>query len=209
MSGRCGCLKRAGFFVALMFPAMAWAPVVYGETTLEHLHQAFVAEVKAHARYLAFAQQADDEGYGEVASLFRAAARSEEIHAENHLRVIRRLGGSAGPPLEIPRVQRTEQNLRAAIGAEKLEHEQIYAEYLKQARQENNSEAAAAFAMAGASEAQHEKLFRSALARLSQLKGSAHKIWYVCPVCGYTTGEIGFENCPVCETPKERFESGT
>ena len=44
--------------------------------TLEHLQAAFNGESNAHARYLEFAKQADAEGCGPVASLFRAAARA-------------------------------------------------------------------------------------------------------------------------------------
>src|ERR1700751_4519365 len=38
-------------------------------TTLDNMQAAFNGESNAHARYLAFAAQADREGYGEVASL--------------------------------------------------------------------------------------------------------------------------------------------
>src|ERR1019366_4733743 len=59
---------------------------------IDNLQMAFNGESNAHHRYVAFAKKADDEGYGEVASLFRAAARAEEIHASNHSAVIRKLG---------------------------------------------------------------------------------------------------------------------
>ena len=44
--------------------------------TLDNLQAAFNGESNAHARYLAFADKADQEGYGEVGSLFRAAAKA-------------------------------------------------------------------------------------------------------------------------------------
>ncbi len=44
---------------------------------------AFNGESNANARYVAFAVKADEEGYKGVGSLFRAAARAEEIHAED------------------------------------------------------------------------------------------------------------------------------
>ena len=55
-------------------------------TTLDNLQEAFNGESNANARYLAFAQKADEDGYGEVASLFRAAAKAEEIHANKGVR---------------------------------------------------------------------------------------------------------------------------
>ena len=60
--------------------------------TLDNLQAGFNGESNAHARYLAFAEKADQEEYGEVASLFRAAAKAEEFHAANHAAVIKKSG---------------------------------------------------------------------------------------------------------------------
>ena len=57
--------------------------------TLNNLQIAFDGESNAEARYLAFAEKAEAEGYGKVASLFRAASHAEAIHARNHSEVIR------------------------------------------------------------------------------------------------------------------------
>ena len=70
-----------------------------GDRTLENLQTAFNGESNANARYLAFATKADQEGYGGVASLFRAAARAEEIHAANHLVEIKKPGVLRRPKL--------------------------------------------------------------------------------------------------------------
>src|SRR5579863_7767949 len=70
-------------------------------TMMNDLQAAFSGESNAHARYLSFAQKADAEGYHGAASLFRAAARAEEIHAGNHAEVIRSAGG-------IPRAKLTD-----------------------------------------------------------------------------------------------------
>ena len=64
-------------------------------TTLQNMQTAFNGESNAHLRYLAFAEQADRESYGEVASLFRAAARAEEVHASNHAEVIKGMGADS------------------------------------------------------------------------------------------------------------------
>ncbi len=63
-------------------------------STLDNIQTAFNGESNARARYLAFAERADQEGYGEVASLFRAAAKAEEIHAASHAVVIKKMGGT-------------------------------------------------------------------------------------------------------------------
>ena len=68
-------------------------------TVLDDLQAAFQGESNANARYEAFAKKADEEGYAQVARLFRAAARAEKIHAASHGQVIRSLG--AEPKAEI------------------------------------------------------------------------------------------------------------
>jgi rubrerythrin len=60
--------------------------------TLANLQSAYNGESNAHAKYLASAKKADEEGFGAAASLFRAAAKAEAIHAENHARVILQAG---------------------------------------------------------------------------------------------------------------------
>ena len=85
------------------------------EPTMSNLQTAFNGESNAHARYLAFAVKADAEGYAGVASLFRAAARAEEIHAGNHAAVIKDFGGIPVAKLEDPGVKSTRENLEAAL----------------------------------------------------------------------------------------------
>ena len=60
-------------------------------TTIANLLAAFDGESNANAKYVAFATKADADGWHGAASLFRAAAQAEQIHAANHARVIRQL----------------------------------------------------------------------------------------------------------------------
>ncbi len=53
------------------------------------LMQAFAGESQANRRYLPFAQQAEKEGYHQVAKLFRSAAEAETVHAHAHLRALK------------------------------------------------------------------------------------------------------------------------
>ena len=55
-------------------------------STMDNLKDAFAGESQANRKYLAFAQKADEEGFGQAAKLFRAAA--ETIHTHNHLKVM-------------------------------------------------------------------------------------------------------------------------
>ncbi len=173
--------------------------------TLDNLQAAFNGESNAHARYLAFAKKADAEGYGEAASLFRAAARAEEIHAANHAVVIKKLGGTPTADIKEPEVKSTADNLQAAIAGESYERDTMYPEFLAQARTEGNRDAVETFNFAKTAETEHATLYGDTLKKLNGLKGSKAKAIYVCTVCGYTTAQINFEKCPSCFNPKDKY----
>jgi rubrerythrin len=174
------------------------------ETTMSNLQAAFNGESNAHAQYLAFAKKADAEGYRGVASLFRAAARAEEIHAANHANVINKFGGRPRGKLESAMVGSTRENLAAAIKGETYERDEMYPAFVRQAQRDGNIEAIQTLSFALTAEAEHAKLYKDALANLEQM--SASRVFYVCPTCGFTTASPEFERCPTCATPKERFE---
>lgn len=175
-------------------------------TTLQNMQTAFNGESNAHARYLAFAKQADSEGYGQVGSLFRAAARAEEIHAANHAVVIKELGAVPEANVVTPEVKSTRQNLEAAIKGETYERDTMYPDFLKQARADSNKSAVRSLNLAKTAEAEHAKLYTAALADLDNLKGSKSVEFSVCPTCGFTVRDPTFSKCPSCFTPKEKFE---
>lgn len=175
-------------------------------TTLENLQAAFNGESNAHARYLAFAQQADKEGYGKAASLFRAAAKAEEIHARNHADVIKKMGGTPEAKIEAPVVASTKENLEAAIKGETYERDVMYPEFLQQALAERNPDAIRTFSFAKAAEAEHAKLYTSAAADPSKMKAKG-VTYQVCSVCGYTVPKADFSRCPSCFSPKEKYET--
>jgi rubrerythrin len=193
-------------FAAALTLALA-AGTSASATTLENLQAAFNGESNANARYLAFAKQADSEGYGGVASLFRAAARAEKIHATNHAEVIKELGASPQAKIETPDVKSTRENLAAAVKGETYERDTMYPDFLKQARADRNSHAVRTLNLDKAAEAEHAKLYVAALAGLDQLKGAKAATYYVCPVCGFTARETKFSKCPSCFTSKEAFET--
>ncbi|MCK5562975.1 rubrerythrin family protein, partial [Candidatus Bathyarchaeota archaeon] len=51
--------------------------------TEDNLKSAFAGESQAHMRYLIFANKAEQEGFPNVARLFRAIAYAEQLHATN------------------------------------------------------------------------------------------------------------------------------
>lgn len=184
------------------------SPAVSGPaagSTLDNLQAAFNGESNVHARYLAFATKADEEGFGQVASLFRAAGRAEEIHAANHAVVIKKLGGVPKADVKAPEVKTTKDNLQAAIAGESYERDTMYPDFLAQARKDANKDALQTFNFAKAAEAEHAKMYGDALARLDSLKGSKAMNYYVCTVCGFTTTKLDFLKCSVCFNPKDKY----
>jgi rubrerythrin len=176
------------------------------QPTLSNLMAAYDGESNARVRYQAFAKQADAEGYGAVASLFRAAARAEGIHANNHAEVIRQMGGTPRAEVKPPQVKTTAENLKAAIAGEEYERDVMYPKFLALAKAENNGAAVETLEYAGQAEGTHARLYTEALNNLSQWKAPARK-FYVCTVCGYTVSEITFKKCPSCKSPKEKYEA--
>jgi rubrerythrin len=201
-----GMEKFAHSLLALMLAVMVLPSMAAASKTIDNLQAAFNGESNAHARYLAFATKADEEGYGQVASLFRAAAKAEEIHAANHAVVIKKLGGTPEAKIETPVVGSTKENLEAAIKGESYERDTMYPEFLKQARAEGNTDAVQTFNYAKTAESEHAKLYSQALNDLPTLKGSKSKDHFVCTVCGYTTVQMDFSKCPSCFNSKDKYE---
>lgn len=173
--------------------------------TAENLQAAFHGESNACARYRAFAGKADEEGYGPVATLFRAAARAEEIHAANHAAVMAGMGVTPQVRLETPVVKSTSENLQAAIEGEIYERDVMYPDFIARARMEGSDPAINTFTLAKDVEAEHARLYSKALSELASLRG-AGTVYYVCPICGFTSTHPDFDLCPVCSGPVEDYE---
>jgi rubrerythrin len=202
---------RKALALAVTMGLGAWAlpakpPDSQSTQTMKNLNAALNGERNAQAKYLAFAQKADEEGYGAVASLFRAAATAELIHGTNHEQAIRKLGGTPDVKLETPTVQSTAENLQAAISGESHEQKSMYPEFIHQARQDRSVPAIVTFEQAMRTEEEHAKFFEEALRDLDKLKGSGPRTYYVCTVCGYTTTDLNFDKCMNCFKPKDRYK---
>ncbi len=161
-------------------------------STTENLKAAFAGESQANRKYLAFAKKADQEGFPQIARLFRAAAEAETVHAHAHLRV---LDG----------VKSTTENLEAAITGEGYESDVMYPQFIAEAEQEGNKRALGSFKDALAVEKVHFGLYTRALDTLKQGRDMDPAPLYVCNVCGNTIeGEVP-DRCPVCNAVRERF----
>ena len=161
--------------------------------TSDNLQDAFSGESQASRKYLYFAQKADEEGYRQIARLFRAASDAETVHARNHLRVMQGINS-------------TRENLKAAIGGENYEFTKMYPDFMKQADADGNQKAKDSFDLANKVEQIHHRLYQQALGMLEKGQSIAEKPIYVCQVCGNTVEGEAPEKCPICGAPGKMFK---
>ncbi|GAB4251055.1 MAG: rubrerythrin family protein [Candidatus Methylacidiphilales bacterium] len=171
--------------------------------TIRNLNAAYRGESNAAHRYKLFAEAAEKEGYAQVAKLFRAASKAEEIHRETHKKTIATLGGKVDSfPLDAVNVKSTAENLRAALQGESYEWDTMYPKFLKTAEEENAREALRSFRFAMAAETEHAKLYQAALDTLGKIFSEDY---YVCQVCGMTVSVLPEKKCSSCRKGVEKY----
>ena len=163
-------------------------------TTLENLKEAFAGESQAFQKYSAFARKADQDGFPNVARLFRLAAQAEKIHAEGHFR-------------NMDGVNNTAENLEAAIAGETYEFTTMYPPMVTQAEKEGHK-ASRMLDYAFDAEGIHAKLYTQALNAVKGGKDLGATEFYLCPVCGNIEYGKPPEKCPVCGTLGTKFVKG-
>jgi len=157
--------------------------------SLNNLAEAFAGESQANRKYLAFAKKAEEEGYSQIAKLFRAASEAETIHAHNHLR---EMGG----------IKSTKENLETAIGGETDEFQNMYPRMIKEAEAEGNESAKRSFYFANEVEKIHANLYEKA----HKYIGDNEPVdYYVCGVCGNTVENEAPDTCPICGAKRDQF----
>jgi rubrerythrin len=158
-------------------------------STEDNLMEAFAGESQANRKYLAFAKKADEDGFFQVARLFRAAAEAETVHAHNHLKVLKG-------------IESTEENLETAIAGEVEEFKEMYPAFIKEAKEEGNEAALWSFDVANKVEEIHANLYQKALDNLGE---NVEVIYYVCNFCGNTVEKEAPDICSICGAPKKEF----
>lgn len=177
-------------------------------TTLnyENMKDAFKGETTASAKYAAYSKKAEEEGYHEIALLFKAASASEKIHAGNHLAVL--LEGGQEVPSFTPEftVKSTSENLKDAIAGETYEITTMYPEFIVNANKAGNQFSLMSLNYAYKTEQKHKPLYEQALAALeSNNVKSLPSVFYVCPTCGNTYDTKAPSRCGISMTSSEKF----
>lgn len=161
-------------------------------STIENLADAFAGESQANRRYLAFAKKAEQDGFPQVAKLFRAAAEAETVHAHAHLRA---MGGVKG----------TVENLQEAADGEGHEFKKMYPPYIEEARAEGSKQAEISFTNANAVEEIHYNLYNSAIEAVKGGGDLPERKIFICRICGNTVYDEAEDKCTVCGAPKSQF----
>ncbi len=164
--------------------------------TTDNAKEAYAGESQANRKYLAFSEKAAEEGYRNIATLFKAAAEAEAIHARKLLKVLNT-------------VETTKDNLQAGIAGETHEFTEMYPAFIRAADEEKRSDAVLAFTYAMKAEQVHAKLYEKALALLKSGSDMGREKIFLCPVCGNI--EIGKapERCPICSVFGKQFREIT
>ncbi len=154
-----------------------------GPKTMNNLKEAFAGESQANRKYLAFAAQAEKDGFLQVAKLFRAAAEAETVHAHSHLRAMEG-------------IKSTQENLAEAIAGETHEFKSMYPQMIAEAEGEGSARALRSFKFANEVEKVHAGLYQKALDTLGQELEPFD--YFICPVCGHTVERGAPDVCMVC-----------
>ena len=157
---------------------------------IDDLNEAISGESQANQHYLAFAKKAEEEGHNQIAKMFRAIAKAEEIHAYNHM-------------VSLGYIKDTAENIKMAIAGENYEHTTMYPEFIEDAIAEDHKKAKKSFRWAQKVEVIHEEIYKEALSKLDEEEESFD--YYVCPKCGHTHPRNRPDMCPVCGAPGEDY----
>jgi rubrerythrin len=180
-------------------------------TVIRNLETAFEEETRTSTAYKAYAARADEEGFSGLASLFRATALAEQIHAGNHGRVLRHMGGSPRIDVPMPRIDGSFENLRTALVDQKFEVDYLYPAFLTSAVPLFDSAAIRSFHLALEADKSHVQMYGEIMARIN---GGGSPGWeyekhafFVCGLCGYAAEHTDGDNCPGCNYLWEKFEA--
>lgn len=167
-----------------------------GTQTEKNLEAAFAGESQARNKYTYFSTVAQQEGYEQIAALFRQTAENEMAHAKLWFEELGGLGDTA-------------HNLLHAAEGENYEWTDMYDGFAKTAEEEGFPELAAKFRLVAAIEKRHEERYRALLRNVETaqvFEKSEVKVWE-CRNCGHiVVGTAAPEVCPTCRYSQSFFE---
>jgi len=173
----------------------AWAADSAHSGTVRDLQAAYVAEYNSFQRYEAFALKADEEGFPQAATLFRAVARAEQIHFTLLGDSIQSLGVVPVTDVVLPQIDSTKQNLSiAANNYEVTERDTLYPQLIKRAKADGDKKAGPVYDAIRKAEIEHYKLFTAAAKNLNAMR-TPIKGYFVCAATGMVSTAVDPGNC--------------
>ena len=167
-----------------------------GTRTEANLMAAFAGESQARNKYTYYASKAKKDGYVQIAQLFEETANNEKEHAKIWFKLLH-----DGMP-------DTLTNLNDAAAGENYEWTDMYAQFVKEAKEEGFDHIAYLFSEVAKIEKEHEERYRKLIANIEGglvFSKDNDAIWQ-CSNCGHiVVGKAAPEVCPVCEHPKSYF----
>jgi len=164
--------------------------------TIENAKEAFAGESQANRKYQAFSEKAADEGFKNIATLYKAASEAEAIHAKKLLKVL-------------AAIEPTAKNLEASIAGETHEFTTMYPGFIKVAEAEGRSDAVLAFTHAMKAEQVHATLYKKALDAVNAGNDLGREKIFLCPVCGNIETGKAPDKCPICGVFGKQFREIT
>ena len=168
-----------------------------GSKTEANLMAAFAGESQARNKYTYYAGQARKEGFVHIAEIFEETANNEKEHAKMWFKL-----------LHDGKVPGTEDNLKDAAAGENYEHDVMYADFAKVAKEEGFTKIAKLFEEVALIEKSHADRYTQLLDNVRNkrvFEKSSPVVWY-CSNCGYLRQDKHSpEVCPVCAHPQSFF----
>lgn len=184
-------------------------PNFQGSQTEHNLLASFAGESQARGRYTLFAEQAEAEGYMQIAAIFRETAEQELSHAKQFFNCLE--GGMVEIKAAYPAgvVSDTLTNLREAAAGEREEWSDLYMNFAKTAEEEGFKDIAVLFKNVAKVEVVHEARYNRLADHLEQglTFESIEEMDWQCRQCGYVYhGKKAPKKCPVCGASQGYFQ---
>lgn len=182
---------------------------IKGTRTEHNLLASFAGESQARSRYTLFAKKAEEEGYQQIAAVFRETAEQELQHARQFFSLLE--GGMVEITAAYPAgvVGDTAKNLAEAAAGEREEWGVLYENFAKTAQEEGFPHIANTFKLVARVEQMHEQRYLKLLERLetgTEFEDEEPVEW-MCRNCGFTiTAKAAPKRCPVCGVDQGWFE---
>ncbi len=182
---------------------------IKGTNTEQNLLKAFAGESQAARRYEMYAKAASEEGYEQIANIFRQTADHEKIHAKTFYEYLE--GGKVEIKAAYPagKVGTTVENLLSAANGENEEWAELYPEFARIAEEEGFKRVSVSFKLVAQVERHHEERYLKLLERVKAgtVFERPQKTQWFCIKCGYVhEGKKALKNCPACCHPQAWFE---